>query len=50
MPQQAYSVGIEYRDPKFWWIGANANYLSDNYLDVVTIIRTSNLLQITDEY
>ena len=40
MPQQAYSLGIEYRDPKFWWIGANANYLSDNYLDVSNIKRT----------
>ncbi|WP_338408398.1 carboxypeptidase-like regulatory domain-containing protein [uncultured Flavobacterium sp.] len=42
MPQQAYSFGIEYRDPKFWWIGANANYLTDNYLDVSSIKRTSN--------
>jgi hypothetical protein len=42
MPQQAYSFGVEYRDPKFWWIGANANYLSDNYLDVSVIKRTAN--------
>jgi len=41
-PQQAYSVGIEYRDPKFWWIGANVNYLADNYLDVSAILRTDN--------
>jgi hypothetical protein len=40
MPQQAYSFGLEYRDPKFWWIGANVNYLSDNYLDVANIKRT----------
>jgi hypothetical protein len=20
MPQQAYGLGIEYRDPKYWWI------------------------------
>jgi hypothetical protein len=40
-PQQAYSLGIEYRNPKFWWIGANANYLSHNYIDVATITRTS---------
>jgi hypothetical protein len=20
MPQQAYALGIEYRDPKYWWI------------------------------
>jgi len=42
MPQQAYSVGLEYRDPKFWWIGANANYLADNYLDISTLLRTNN--------
>lgn len=41
-PQQAYSVGIEYRDPHFWWIGANANYLADNYMDVSNILRTDN--------
>ena len=41
-PQQAYSFGLEYRDPKFWWIGANVNYLADNYLDVSNIIRTDN--------
>ncbi len=42
MPQQAYSFGIEYRDPKFWNIGANINYLADNYLDISPITRTSN--------
>jgi hypothetical protein len=41
-PEQAYSFGIEYRDPKFWWIGANANYLADNYIDVAPIMRTNN--------
>ena len=41
-PQQAYSLGVEYRDPKFWWIGANVNYLADNYLDVSAILRTDN--------
>ena len=41
-PQTAASFGIEYRDPKFWWIGANANYLADNYLDVSSLLRTNN--------
>jgi len=44
MPQQAYSVGIEYRDPHFWWIGANANYLADAYLDVSNVFRTENFV------
>ncbi len=41
MPQQAYSLGMEYRDPKYWWIGANVNYLSDSYIDVSPIARTT---------
>lgn len=45
MPQQAYSVGLEYRDPHFWWIGANANYLASNYLDVSALLRTSNFFE-----
>lgn len=42
MPQQAYSFGLEYRDPHFWWIGANVNYLADNYMDVSNVLRTDN--------
>lgn len=40
MPQQAYGLGIEYRDPKYWWIGTNINYLAENYIDVSPIART----------
>jgi hypothetical protein len=40
-PQNALSLGLEYRDPKFWWIGTNINYLTDNYIDVSPISRTS---------
>ena len=42
MPQTAASLGLEYRDPHFWWIGANINYLADSYLDVSNILRTDN--------
>jgi CarboxypepD_reg-like domain len=45
MPQQAYSIGLEYRDPKYWWIGANANYLASNYMDVSALLRTENFFQ-----
>lgn len=41
-PQQAYSLGIEYRDPDYWWIGANANFLTDLYLDISPLLRTNN--------
>lgn len=40
-PQNAFSFGLEYRDPKYWWLGANINYLTDNYIDVSPISRTS---------
>lgn len=49
MPQQAYSIGLEYRDPKFWWIGANANYLASNYLDVSALLRTSNFFENSED-
>lgn len=41
-PQRAFSVGVEYRDPKFWWIGANANYLDETFLDISPLLRTDN--------
>lgn len=49
MPQQAYSAGLEYRDPKFWWISANVNYLSNNYLDVAPLLRTPDFISKSDQ-
>jgi len=41
-PQRAYSLGFEYRDPDFWWFQANANYMTNNYLDISPLLRTNN--------
>jgi hypothetical protein len=41
-PQRAYSLGFEYRDPAFWWFQANANYMTNNYLDISPLLRTNN--------
>ncbi|MCV9927970.1 TonB-dependent receptor [Flavobacterium sp. LS1R49] len=41
MPQQAYSLGVEYRNPRYWWLGANINYLTNSYIDVSPISRTA---------
>ncbi len=41
-PQKAMSFGIEYRDPSYWWVGATANYLANNYIDISMINRTSS--------
>lgn len=39
-PQKAFSLGFQYRDPKFWWVGATANALLSNYLEVAPFRRT----------
>jgi hypothetical protein len=41
-PQRGYSLGMTYRDPDFWWIGANANLLSHNYISLSEFRRTNN--------
>jgi len=43
-PQTAVAFGVEYRDPKYWWVGATANYLADNYANISTITRTPSFL------
>ncbi|MBU2995684.1 TonB-dependent receptor [Cellulophaga baltica] len=39
-PQKAFALGINYRDPKYWWAGLTANYLANNYANISTITRT----------
>ncbi len=41
-PQKAFALGINYRAPTYWWIGATANYLADNYANISTITRTAS--------
>lgn len=41
-PQHGYSVGFNYRDPDFWWVSANANLVSNNYISLSPILRTDN--------
>jgi len=41
-PQNAYSVGFEYRDPAYWWYSINANLLTHNYLTISPLLRTNN--------
>jgi hypothetical protein len=45
MPQQAYGLGIDYRDPKYW-LGININYLADSYIDISPIVRTDGFILI----
>ncbi len=39
-PQEAYSLGVKYSSPKYWWVGANWNYLGNNFLDPSPLIRS----------
>tara|TARA_R110000868_G_scaffold343120_1_gene604125 strand:- start:29023 stop:31764 length:2742 start_codon:yes stop_codon:yes gene_type:complete len=41
-PQKAFAFGVEYRDPKYWWVGSTANYLGNNYAGISTITRTQS--------
>ena len=43
-PQQAMAIGIEYRDPKYWWVSATTNYLANTYANISTITRTQSFL------
>jgi outer membrane receptor for Fe3+-dicitrate len=43
-PQQAFSLGVEYRDPKYWWVGMTTNYLSNNHANISTITRTPSFV------
>ena len=40
-PQKAFSFGLKYNSPKFWWVGASANYLMDQYLDFSALNKTA---------
>ncbi len=41
-PQKAMAFGVEYRAPKYWWVGVTANYLANNYANISTITRTQS--------
>lgn len=41
-PEQAFSVGVEYRSKKYWWVGATGNLFRNNYVDVAPSLRTTN--------
>ena len=44
-PQQGYSIGFRYNSTKYWWFGANWNYLDDNFLNPSALLRTERFVQ-----
>ena len=41
-PERAVQLGLEYRDPLFWWFGLTVNYFSDAYIDISNLRRTKD--------
>ncbi|MGA9639207.1 hypothetical protein, partial [Flavobacterium sp.] len=40
-PQSAYSLGIGYRSPKYWYGNLNVSFLDRNYIDIAPTRRTA---------
>ena len=36
-PESACSIGLSYRDPRFWWVDLRANYLGNSYEDLALL-------------
>lgn len=41
-PQQAYTIGLDYRSPKYWFLNVNFNYFTKMFLDFNPLRRTAN--------
>jgi hypothetical protein len=48
-PQSAYSAGLNYRSPKFWFVNVNFNYFDNIYLDFSPARRRLEVLDAIDE-
>ncbi|MES2851038.1 MAG: TonB-dependent receptor [Bacteroidota bacterium] len=40
VPQEAYTIGFNYRSPKFWYVNVNFNYFDQMWLDFNPVRRT----------
>ncbi|HRP88833.1 MAG TPA: TonB-dependent receptor [Edaphocola sp.] len=47
-PQSAYTVGLNYRSPKYWYANINFNYFDRTYLDVNPSRLTSDAVEFVD--
>ncbi|MBK9532690.1 MAG: TonB-dependent receptor [Chitinophagaceae bacterium] len=47
--QQAYTIGFDYRSPKFWFLNVNFNYFDKMYLNYNPIRRTAAAVNGLDE-
>jgi hypothetical protein len=47
-PHNAYSIGFEYRDPNYWWVGATVNFFSNTFVDIAPLTRSDNFYKAAD--
>ncbi|MEZ5055138.1 MAG: TonB-dependent receptor [Chitinophagales bacterium] len=47
-PQMAYSLGLNYRSKKFWYIGANVNFFDWMWTDIAPTHRTERAVDALD--
>ena len=45
VPQEAYSLGLQYRSPKYWYAGLTGNYFDQMWMDINPIRRTVDVVQ-----
>ena len=43
-PQKAYSIGVDYRSSKYWWVGITGNYLADNYIEADPLVTPAHIV------
>jgi len=44
-PQSAYTLGLNYSSPKYWWANVNVNFFDRNYIDVNPARLTSDAVE-----
>ncbi len=44
-PQEAYTIGLDYRSPKFWFVNVNFNYFRSMWFDFNPLRRTYNAVE-----
>jgi hypothetical protein len=47
-PQEAYTVGLNYRSPQYWYLNVNYNYFDQMWLDFNPVRRTASAVDGVD--
>ncbi|MDA3614794.1 TonB-dependent receptor [Polluticaenibacter yanchengensis] len=48
-PQEAYSVGLSYRSPKYWFVNLTASYFDNSWLSFNPVRRTTDAVDAIDK-